>query len=72
MCRESILKLISKIENTANPKQSHSSFRFVPIQFPIHSGHYTERVAAAVVKTIVEVVQLCHKLGTELNHKPEF
>ncbi|KAK2375834.1 calcium-dependent protein kinase [Trifolium repens] len=24
--------------------------------------HYTERVAAAVVKTIVEVVQLCHKL----------
>ncbi|KAK2376437.1 calcium-dependent protein kinase [Trifolium repens] len=34
------------------------------------TGHYTERVAAAVVKTIVEVVQLCHKLGTELNHKP--
>ncbi|WJX65285.1 hypothetical protein P8452_49966 [Trifolium repens] len=34
------------------------------------NGHYTERVAAAVVKTLVEVVQLCHKLGTELNHKP--
>ncbi|KAE8692538.1 Calcium-dependent protein kinase 32 [Hibiscus syriacus] len=26
-------------------------------------GHYTERAAAAVTKTIVEVVQMCHKHG---------
>ncbi|KAK4392320.1 Calcium-dependent protein kinase [Sesamum angolense] len=26
-------------------------------------GHYTERAAAAVMRTIVEVVQLCHKHG---------
>ncbi|KAK9182529.1 hypothetical protein WN944_025674 [Citrus x changshan-huyou] len=26
-------------------------------------GHYTERAAAAVMKTIVEVVQVCHKHG---------
>ncbi|KAH6776813.1 calcium-dependent protein kinase 13 [Perilla frutescens var. hirtella] len=35
-------------------------------------GHYTERAAAAVTKTIVEVVQLCHKHGViHRDLKPE-
>ncbi|KAL3638064.1 Calcium-dependent protein kinase 13 [Castilleja foliolosa] len=35
-------------------------------------GHYTERAAAAVMKTIVEVVQLCHKQGViHRDLKPE-
>jgi len=35
-------------------------------------GHYTERAAAAVMKTIVEVVQMCHKHGVLLRDlKPE-
>ncbi|PWA58567.1 Calcium-binding EF-hand [Artemisia annua] len=35
-------------------------------------GHYTERAAAAVVKTIVEVVMLCHKHGViHRDLKPE-
>ncbi|CAN1303600.1 Calcium-dependent protein kinase 13 [Linum perenne] len=35
-------------------------------------GHYTERAAAAVVRTIVEVVQLCHKHGViHRDLKPE-
>ncbi|XP_031488036.1 calcium-dependent protein kinase 20-like [Nymphaea colorata] len=35
-------------------------------------GHYTERAAAAVTKTIVEVVQLCHKYGVmHRDLKPE-
>ncbi|KDO74791.1 hypothetical protein CISIN_1g033873mg [Citrus sinensis] len=38
----------------------------------VAKGHYTERVAAAVMKTIVEVVQVCHKHGVmhhDLNPK---
>ncbi|XP_010453327.1 PREDICTED: calcium-dependent protein kinase 7 [Camelina sativa] len=35
-------------------------------------GHYTERAAAAVMKTIVEVVQICHKQGVmHRDLKPE-
>ncbi|RYR16082.1 hypothetical protein Ahy_B04g073053 isoform D [Arachis hypogaea] len=35
-------------------------------------GHYTERAAAAVARTIVEVVQLCHKHGViHRDLKPE-
>ncbi|QCE05263.1 calcium-dependent protein kinase [Vigna unguiculata] len=35
-------------------------------------GHYTERAAASVVKTIVEVVQMCHKHGVmHRDLKPE-
>ncbi|CAN8286922.1 unnamed protein product [Cochlearia groenlandica] len=35
-------------------------------------GHYTERAAAAVVKTIMEVVQMCHKHGVmHRDLKPE-
>ncbi|KAL3617497.1 Calcium-dependent protein kinase 13 [Castilleja foliolosa] len=35
-------------------------------------GHYTERAAAAVMKTIMEVVQLCHKHGViHRDLKPE-
>ncbi|KAL8140160.1 hypothetical protein V2J09_006181 [Rumex salicifolius] len=35
-------------------------------------GHYTERAAAAVVKTIVEVVQMCHRHGViHRDLKPE-
>ncbi|KAG0485506.1 hypothetical protein HPP92_009585 [Vanilla planifolia] len=35
-------------------------------------GHYTERAAAAVTKTIVEVVQVCHKHGVmHRDLKPE-
>ncbi|GAB2212179.1 hypothetical protein Droror1_Dr00025529 [Drosera rotundifolia] len=35
-------------------------------------GHYTERAAAAVTKTIVEVVQMCHKQGVmHRDLKPE-
>ncbi|GJM88830.1 hypothetical protein PR202_ga05400 [Eleusine coracana subsp. coracana] len=35
-------------------------------------GHYTERAAAAVVRTIVEVVQLCHRHGViHRDLKPE-
>ncbi|KAH9672990.1 calcium-dependent protein kinase 13 [Citrus sinensis] len=35
-------------------------------------GHYTERAAAAVTRTIVEVVQLCHKHGViHRDLKPE-
>ncbi|XP_050223865.1 calcium-dependent protein kinase 8-like [Mercurialis annua] len=35
-------------------------------------GHYTERAAAAVMKTIVEVVQMCHKHGVmHRDLKPE-
>ncbi|KAJ3669131.1 hypothetical protein LUZ60_011081 [Juncus effusus] len=35
-------------------------------------GHYTERAAAGVVRTIVEVVQLCHKHGViHRDLKPE-
>ncbi|KAL8093055.1 calcium-dependent protein kinase 13 [Apium graveolens] len=35
-------------------------------------GHYTERAAAGVVKTIMEVVQLCHKHGViHRDLKPE-
>lgn len=35
-------------------------------------GHYTERAAAAVTRTIVEVVQLCHKNGViHRDLKPE-
>ncbi|BAT96371.1 calcium-dependent protein kinase 32-like isoform X1 [Vigna umbellata] len=35
-------------------------------------GHYTERAAATVVKTIVEVVQMCHKHGVmHRDLKPE-
>lgn len=35
-------------------------------------GHYTERAAAAVVRTIVEVVMLCHKHGViHRDLKPE-
>ncbi|XP_024012406.1 LOW QUALITY PROTEIN: calcium-dependent protein kinase 7 [Eutrema salsugineum] len=35
-------------------------------------GHYTERAAAAVMKTIVEVVQVCHKQGVmHRDLKPE-
>lgn len=35
-------------------------------------GHYTERAAAAVMKTIVEVVQVCHKHGVmHRDLKPE-
>ncbi|KAL8146571.1 calcium-dependent protein kinase 13-like [Apium graveolens] len=35
-------------------------------------GHYTERAAATVVRTIVEVVQLCHKHGViHRDLKPE-
>ncbi|KAE9622228.1 hypothetical protein Lal_00032445 [Lupinus albus] len=35
-------------------------------------GHYTERAAAAVMRTIVEVVQLCHKHGViHRDLKPE-
>ncbi|XP_047155265.1 calcium-dependent protein kinase 32-like [Vigna umbellata] len=35
-------------------------------------GHYTERAAAAVTKTIVEVVQMCHKHGVmHRDLKPE-
>ncbi|KAK8958635.1 Calcium-dependent protein kinase 8 [Platanthera guangdongensis] len=35
-------------------------------------GHYTERAAAAVTKTIVEVVQACHKYGViHRDLKPE-
>ena len=35
-------------------------------------GHYTERAAAGVTKTIVEVVQLCHKHGViHRDLKPE-
>lgn len=35
-------------------------------------GHYTERAAAAVTKTIVEVVQLCHQHGViHRDLKPE-
>ncbi|CAK7342542.1 unnamed protein product [Dovyalis caffra] len=35
-------------------------------------GHYTERAAAAVTKTIVEVVQICHKHGVmHRDLKPE-
>ena len=26
-------------------------------------GHYSERAAAAVARTIIEVVQMCHKKG---------
>ncbi|XP_009777418.1 calcium-dependent protein kinase 13 [Nicotiana tabacum] len=35
-------------------------------------GHYTERAAAAVMRTVVEVVQLCHKNGViHRDLKPE-
>lgn len=35
-------------------------------------GHYTERAAAGVVRTIVEIVQLCHKHGViHRDLKPE-
>lgn len=35
-------------------------------------GHYTERAAAAVTKTIIEVVQMCHKHGViHRDLKPE-
>ncbi|KAJ7964090.1 Calcium-dependent protein kinase [Quillaja saponaria] len=35
-------------------------------------GHYTERAAAAVLRTIVEVVQMCHKQGVmHRDLKPE-
>ncbi|KAK6941843.1 EF-hand domain [Dillenia turbinata] len=35
-------------------------------------GHYTERAAAAVTRTIVEVVQMCHKYGVmHRDLKPE-
>lgn len=35
-------------------------------------GHYTERAAAGVTRTIVEVVQLCHKHGViHRDLKPE-
>ncbi|CAH2072896.1 unnamed protein product [Thlaspi arvense] len=35
-------------------------------------GHYTERAAAAVMKTIIEVVQICHKQGVmHRDLKPE-
>ncbi|KAG6690820.1 hypothetical protein I3842_10G031600 [Carya illinoinensis] len=35
-------------------------------------GHYTERAAAAVTKTVVEVVQMCHKHGVmHRDLKPE-
>ncbi|CAL5207698.1 unnamed protein product [Lathyrus oleraceus] len=35
-------------------------------------GHYTERAAASVIKTIVEVVQMCHKHGVmHRDLKPE-
>jgi calcium-dependent protein kinase len=35
-------------------------------------GHYTERAAAAVTRTIVEVVQLCHRHGViHRDLKPE-
>ncbi|XWS66364.1 hypothetical protein CRYUN_Cryun05aG0193000 [Craigia yunnanensis] len=38
----------------------------------IARGHYTERAAAAVTKTIVEVVQMCHKHGVmHRDLKPE-
>ena len=38
----------------------------------IARGHYTERAAAAVTKTIVEVVQLCHHHGViHRDLKPE-
>ncbi|GFY82376.1 calcium-dependent protein kinase 13 [Actinidia rufa] len=38
----------------------------------IARGHYTERAAAAVTRTIVEVVQLCHKHGViHRDLKPE-
>ncbi|MCD7465311.1 calcium-dependent protein kinase [Datura stramonium] len=35
-------------------------------------GHYTERAAAAVTRTIVEVIQMCHKHGVmHRDLKPE-
>jgi calcium-dependent protein kinase len=38
----------------------------------VAKGHYTERAAAAVVRTIVEVVQLCHRHGViHRDLKPE-
>ncbi|KAK8937735.1 Calcium-dependent protein kinase 8 [Platanthera guangdongensis] len=38
----------------------------------VSRGHYTERAAAAVTKTIVEVVQVCHKQGViHRDLKPE-
>ncbi|KAL6138108.1 hypothetical protein ACLB2K_063394 [Fragaria x ananassa] len=38
----------------------------------VSRGHYTERAAAAVTKTIVEVVQMCHKHGVmHRDLKPE-
>jgi serine/threonine protein kinase len=38
----------------------------------IARGHYTERAAAAVTRTIVEVVQLCHRHGViHRDLKPE-
>ncbi|XP_041024831.1 calcium-dependent protein kinase 32-like [Juglans microcarpa x Juglans regia] len=38
----------------------------------VSRGHYTERAAAAVTKTVVEVVQMCHKHGVmHRDLKPE-
>ncbi|KAL8489593.1 hypothetical protein ACS0TY_024995 [Phlomoides rotata] len=38
----------------------------------VNRGHYTERAAAAVTRTIVEVIQICHKHGVmHRDLKPE-
>ncbi|KAG2300541.1 hypothetical protein Bca52824_037013 [Brassica carinata] len=65
-----IMKHMPKHPNIVSLKDSFEDDDAVHIVMEL--GHYTERAAAAVMKTIVEVVQICHKQGVmHRDLKPE-